>query len=120
MSLLGPMEMPIENPEISSVPINQINELVSTAGSTIRNSGCLPSWLSIEEKRIGTGSLLVLFSTVYLDIVSDNQKETYNVIAFDPYPKEYEKAIISEVEGYKYWTVHRPDLDIAEDYENRE
>ncbi|MBA7538158.1 hypothetical protein ES705_30432 [subsurface metagenome] len=113
ISPLGPMEMPPEIPEISNVSISQINEMASTAYSTIIDRGCLPSSLCIEDKCIGTGSLLALFSSVFLDIVSDNQKDSYEVIAFDPYPKENEDAIISEVEGYKDWIVHRTDLDMA-------
>jgi len=41
------------------------------------------------------------------------EKEAYEVIPFDSYPKENEEAIISEVESYKDWIVHRPDLDMA-------
>jgi hypothetical protein len=67
----------------------------------------------MEEGHIGTGSLFHLFSSVYLDILAEKPQEVYDVIPFDPYPRENEEAIISEVEGYKYWIVHKPDLDMT-------
>ena len=39
--------------------------------------------------------------------------DAYEVIPFDAYPRENEEAIITEVEGYKNWIVHRPDLDMS-------
>ena len=62
---------------------------------------------------VGTGSLLHLFSTAYLDVASGSLRESYEVIPFDPFPRENEEAIVSEVEGFKHWIVHRPDLDMS-------
>jgi hypothetical protein len=54
-----------------------------------------------------------LFSMAYLDITGKNERDTYEVIPFDCYPKENEETIISEVEDYKHWIVHRTDLDMS-------
>ncbi|MCK4749986.1 MAG: hypothetical protein KAT15_23185, partial [Bacteroidales bacterium] len=112
-SPLGPMEMPPVDPELSSLTFDQVSEIAEIALSTIKKKGYLPARLSIEGKQIGTGSLLALLCSAYLDLLSGDQKDAYEVIAFEPYPKENEEAIVSEVEGYKYWIVHRPDLDMA-------
>ena len=112
-SPLGPMDMPIEAPEISRVDNEQVFALARTANAYITDKGSLPPWLEIDDKKIGTGSLLALFITVFLDIYSDKTAEKYDVIAFDPYPKENEEAIISEVRGCKTWPVHRLDLDMS-------
>jgi hypothetical protein len=80
---------------------------------SIRNRGYLPSSIMAADGRIGTGSLLQLFSTAYLAIGGKKVQDTYDVIPFDGYPKEYEEIIISEVESYKDWIVHRTDLDMS-------
>ena len=54
-----------------------------------------------------------LFSTAYLDMAGKDLKESYEVIAFDSYPKANEEIIIGEVEDYKHWIVHRTDLDMS-------
>jgi hypothetical protein len=112
-SPLGPMAMPPGFPEISSVSFDQLLKLAAHADDTLRNRGYLPSALKVEDQIIGTGSLLQLFSAAYLDITTGVQGETYEVIPFDAYPRENEEAIISEVESYKDWIVHRPDLDMS-------
>ena len=110
---LGPMVMPPEIPGVSSVSLDQVLELAALALDTISNRGYLPSNLMVEGGSIGTGSLMHLFSTAYIDITLKKQRDTYEVISFDSYPKENEEAIISEVEGYKHWIVHRTDLDMS-------
>jgi hypothetical protein len=112
-SPIGPMIMPPGNPEISILTVDDMYELASQALSFVKEKSTLPSALEIEGKKIGLGSLLYLFGTAYVEIASGNHKENYVVHAFDPYPTENEEAIISEVEGYKNWIVHRPDLDMA-------
>jgi len=112
-SPLGPMEMPDSIPGMSELSNIQAFTLVGEAYNRIRDRGYLPAWLSVGEDRIGTGSLLALFSDMYLDILSGEPDESYKIIPFDTYPQENEKAIISEVEGCKYWIVHRPDLDMS-------
>ncbi len=112
-SPLGPMDMPPASPEVSTLTLDQALSLAALANDTLRNRGHLPAFLAVEDKSIGAGSLLHLFSAVYQDVSTGKQKEAYEVIPFDSYPKENEEAIISEVESYKDWIVHRPDLDMA-------
>ncbi len=112
-SPLGPMEMPIDVPEVSKVTMDQVSELAGMAHQAIQEQGYLPSRLHVDGKWIGTGSLLSLFCSAYLDVLGKGPQESYEIIPFDPYPTEYEEEIISEVEGYKYWIVHRLDLDMS-------
>jgi len=112
-SPLGPMSMPPENPGTSELSLEQVYGLAGEAGEFIRNKGHLPAQLMVDGKQVGTGSLLHLFSSVYLDIESGKPGEVYEVIPFDPYPMQNEEAIVSEVEGYKHWIVHKPDLDMS-------
>jgi len=112
-SPIGPMTMPLRNPEISNLTVDDMYELASQALSFVKEYSTLPSALEVEGKKIGLGSLLHLFGTAYVDIASGKPNENYEVRTFDPYPTENEEAIISEVEGFKYWIVHRPDLDMA-------
>ncbi len=113
VSPLGPMVMPPETPGVSSLPREQVFELAALAMDSVRNRGYLPSVLSSGDGLLGTGSLLHLFSTLYLDINGKTQQESYEVIPFDPYPMEHENEIISEVLSYKDWIVHRTDLDMS-------
>jgi hypothetical protein len=110
---LGPMQMPPEKPEVSSVSREQLFELAEASRDIIHNQGHLPSKLMVGEASIGTGSLIQVFSTAYLDISEKKQRDSYEVISFDAYPKEYAETIISEVESYKHWIVHRTDLDMS-------
>ncbi len=112
-SVLGPMEMPVEIPEVGHLSMDQVYELAQLAQQTILTNGTLPSRLEIEGMGIGTGSLLNLFCSVYLDILNKERKDSYELLAFDPYPKENEEAIVSEIESYKHWIVHRTDLDMT-------
>jgi len=111
-SPLGPMEMPPETAGTSMVSKEDVFELAAASRDVIRNQGHLPSQLLAGEGSIGTGSLLHLFSSVYIDLAGKEKRDSYEVIRFDSYPKENEELIISEVEGYKDWIVHRTDLDM--------
>lgn len=112
-SPLGPMTMPPTTPGLASVSMAQAILLANQANDILRNKGHLPSFLKVEDKHIGAGSLLHLFSTLYLDISTGKQQDSYEVIPFDSYPRENEEAIISEIEAYKDWIVHRTDLDMS-------
>jgi hypothetical protein len=112
-SPLGPMAMPPEQSGVSSVSREQLFELAETCRDVIRNQGYLPSGLTIGGEDIGTGSLLQLFSSAYLDLLKKKPRDNYEVLAFDAYPREMEESIISEVEDCKHWVVHRPDLDMS-------
>ena len=107
------MVMPSDMQGAFSVSIDQVYDLAGASREIIRNQGHLPSELIMETKSIGTGSLLHLFSSAYLDILEKTERETYEVIPFDCYPKEHEEDIIGEVMSYKNWIVHRTDLDMA-------
>ncbi len=112
-SPLGPMSKAPRDPGISSVSREQIFVLAKASRDIIRNQGHLPAELEVEERGVGTGSILHLFSRVYLDIAGKELQNRYEVIPFDSYPRENEELIISEVEGYKDWIVHRTDLDMS-------
>jgi len=110
---LEPLEMPPEQPEMSRVKWEDVGRLAATAGIVIDKTGALPAALSVGNKRIGTGSLMALFSAAYLDLLSGKPRPEYDVPAFEPYPRTNEAEIIKEVEGYKTWPVHRRDLDMS-------
>lgn len=112
-SPLGPMDMPLEIPDISSLPMERVYDLAEASVDIIRNRGYLPSELILDEKRIGTGSLLQLFSSAYLDIDGKRKRDSYEVVPFHRFPKEYEEEIIGEVLSCKDWIVHRTDLDMS-------
>jgi len=110
---LGPWAMPISEPEISRVTLEEVSELAGKANRFIAQFGSLPSFLPVRNLRIGTGSLFALFCAVYLDLYSKNSSSSYEVPAFDPYPKTNEKEIIQRIKDYKSWPVHRRDLDMT-------
>lgn len=110
---LGPMEIPDSVPSISEVDKDQAFKLVQQAYVWIRDRGYLPSYLTIGDNQIGTGSLLALFSQLYIDATTGGLNSSYRVIPFDPWPKENEQAIISEVQACKDWPVHKLDLDMS-------
>lgn len=112
-SILGPIEMPNSEPEISSLTLDEVYDLAQKAIDYVNNFKHLPSFLKIKNAKIGTGSLYALFSDVYIDVSSSNTKNRYNVPKFDPYPKPNEDEIIGRVTGYKNWPVHRRDLDMS-------
>jgi hypothetical protein len=110
---LGPMEMPLTHPEIARLQIEDVVGLARQAEEVIASNGALPATLQAGDARIGTGSLFALFSAVYLDLDSGKLRPEYEVPAFEPYPKTNEPKIIDEIEGYKSWPVHKPDLDMS-------
>jgi hypothetical protein len=109
---LGPLEMPISQPEISRVTLKEAYELARKANDYIQRVGSLPSHLPVGNTRIGTGSLFALFSAVYLDLDLEKPRSGYDVRSFDAYPKTNEQDIIRRIEGFKSWPVHRRDLDM--------
>jgi peptidoglycan/xylan/chitin deacetylase (PgdA/CDA1 family) len=109
---LGPLEMPVSQPEISRVTFKDVYELARKADDYIQRVGSLPSFLTVGNARIGTGSLFALFCAVFLDMKSKKLKSDYVVPSFDPYPKTNENDIIQRVKGFKSWPVHRRDLDM--------
>jgi len=112
-SPFGPEFMPEEIPEIDELTRNQIFELSQKSQDHISNQNSLPATMTINEQKLGTGSLLAVMSQFYLDITGQNIKNKYVVPAFDVYPKTNENEIIAQVKGCKNWRVHRPDLDMT-------
>jgi len=110
---LGPAEMPPARPGIGRVTFDDVLELADSAVAHIDRTGALPSFLEVAGARLGTGSLAALFCAVYLDIDAGLSRPVFEVPAFEPYPGTHEKKIVAEVEGYKGWPVHRPDLDMS-------
>jgi peptidoglycan/xylan/chitin deacetylase (PgdA/CDA1 family) len=110
---LGPMEMPPTQPEIARLKLEDVYGLAREADELIGRTGVLPATLRIGNARVGTGSLFALFSAVYLDMDSGKPRPEYDILEFEPYPRMNEAKIIGEVEGYKGWPVHRPDLDMS-------
>jgi hypothetical protein len=95
------------------VTSEDVYRLAGEAADIINRTGTLPAWLSVGKVRLGTGSLFALFSAVFLDLNAKKPGRVYEAPAFEPYPRTNEAAIIREVEGYKSWPVHRPDLDMS-------
>ncbi len=113
ISPLGPMEFPVEDPEVNRVSAEDAISLAEQALDFISAEGSMPAWLAVNEARIGAGSLLELFSRLYLDLTEGEAQESYELAAFEGWPKEHDELIVARVEGYKYWVVHREDLDMS-------
>jgi hypothetical protein len=109
---LGPEEMPDSVPGVSQLTMAEVYGLAAKANEYIRQTGCLPSSLSIRDSRIGTGSLFALFNAVYLSLASDQPTSDYEVPSVDAYPRINENEIVRAVRELKSWPVHRPDLDM--------
>jgi hypothetical protein len=73
----------------------------------------VPSYLEVGGAQIGAGSLFALFSAVYLDLEAGRPRPAYDILPFEPYPRTNERKILAEVEGYRTWPVHKPDLDMS-------
>jgi len=110
---LGPAEMPPGSPGTGRLTLDEVLGLADAAVAHIDGAGMLPSFLEVTGGRVGTGSLAALFCAVYLDLDAGAPRPDYEVPAFEPYPGTHEKRIVAEVEGYKGWPVHRPDLDMS-------
>ena len=109
----GPLEMPKENPEISSISLKEAYELAQSANDYITEKGILPSFLKIGDSRLGTGSLFALFCSIYLDTSSGSPATEYTIPNFDPYPRTNEEEIVQRITNYKTWPVHHRDLDMS-------
>jgi hypothetical protein len=109
---LGPMEMPVFQPEISRITLEDAYDLAVKADAHISQAGALPAFLEVEGRRLGTGSLYALFSAVYRDATSGKPASEYEVVSFDPYPKINEEDISQRIREFKTWPVHRPELDM--------
>ncbi len=108
----GPFEMPVRVPEFDQISVSGIFELSEMADKHIHETGQLPASLQYNDQIIGTGSILALFSELYLEIDDPNLPELLSVISFEPYPSVNEEDIIARVAAYKGWAVHREDLEM--------
>ncbi len=111
---LGPKERPLVRPETARVTFAEALALARAAADHVAATGTLPSSLEAGEgKRIGTGSLFALFSAVYLDLDANKKQAEYDVPEFEAYPSANAAKIEGEIQGYKTWPVHKPDLDMS-------
>jgi hypothetical protein len=110
---LGPLEMPVRDPEVGQVPSISVFQLASEGIQYIEETGHLPASLKFEGQHIGTGSLLALFSELYAKIAIGETLDQIDVIPMEPYPSVNEHQIIREVEACQTWPVHREDLDMG-------
>jgi hypothetical protein len=109
----GPLKMPPETPEISTVKKDDALNLAASAYEYIRKTNHLPPVQLLSEALVGTGSMLALFSKMYLDISKGHLPDQLEIPPFPAYPEENEKQIIEEVAACKKWPVHREDLDMT-------
>ena len=56
-TLLGPMQMSKSNPEISLVTLQDVYDLANKTNQHISTFGFLPSYLEVQNLKIGTGAL---------------------------------------------------------------
>ena len=112
VSPFGPKQMPPIRPEINLVLRAQMFDLTLEALAIIREKDSLPSHLMLDNKTIGTGSLLALFSEVFLSLRAESIPGEFVIPSFDAYPVDNVEAIVKSVEGCKSWPVHREDLDM--------
>ena len=109
----GPLEMPVSKPEIDLVPAAGILEMAGAAQEYIEKINHLPSSLDYEGKKIGTGSLLALFSEMFVKIQESNLPDHLATLVFEAYPSVNEENIANVVAACKEWPVHREDLDMS-------
>jgi hypothetical protein len=113
LSPLGPKEMPPAQPEIELAQRTQVFDLAREALAIIKESNALPHLLLLDDKAIGTGSLLALFCEMFLSLRSELIPREFVIPSFDAYPIDNLEAIVRSVEGCKTWPVHREDLDMS-------
>jgi len=109
----GPTKMASQNPEIGKITKPQALELTILAYDYVKTNNRLPHTLSVNDKEIGTGSLLALFSEMYIAITTGEIPDSIQVLPFAAYPAENEENIIKKVQDCKGWPVHREDLDMS-------
>ena len=110
---LGPVEMPPSEPGVRQVALEDALSLAKAAVEHLEAAGTLPASLEFAGAPAGTGSLCALFCAVFLDLDAGRRPATFDVPAFEPYPRTHEARIAAEIEGYKTWPVHKPDLDMS-------
>jgi hypothetical protein len=109
----GPRHMPPVKPEIKLASREQVFDLAQEALAIIKESNVLPHHLLLDDKAIGTGSLLALFCEMFLSLRAESIPGEFVIPVFDAYPVDHLEAIVKSVEGCKSWPVHREDLDMS-------
>lgn len=109
----GPKQMPPVRPETDKALRAEVFDLAREALAMIKESKTLPHQLLLDNKAIGTGSLLALFSEMFLSLRSESIPGEFVVLPFDACPVDNLDDIVESVEGCKSWPVHREDLDMA-------
>jgi hypothetical protein len=112
-SPFGPIQMPPIQPEIDLAQRIQVFDLAREALAIIEESNILPGHLKLDDKAIGTGSLLALFCEMYLALRSELIPTEFVVPSFDAHPVDNLEAIVKSVQGCKSWPVHRENLDMS-------
>lgn len=111
-SPFGPVHMPIVQPEIDVAFKEQVFGLADESLAFTQKSNALPPWLMLDDHRVGLGSLLALFSDMFLYIRKGAVPGEFNIPSFDAHPVDNLEDIVRSVEGNKSWPVHREDLDM--------
>lgn len=112
-SPFGPKQMPPVQPEIDQVTRAQAFDLAREANTAIEESGSLPHQLALDDKAIGTGSLLALLCEMFLSLRAEAIPGEFVIRSFDPHPVDHLDDMVKSVEGCKSWPVHREDLDMT-------
>jgi peptidoglycan/xylan/chitin deacetylase (PgdA/CDA1 family) len=94
MNPFGPRQMPPVHPEIDLASRAQVFDLAREALEIIKKSNMLPHQLLLDDKAIGTGSLLALFSEMFLSLRLESVPVKFVVPSFDAHPVEYLEAIV--------------------------
>ncbi len=108
----GPHAMPPMLTASDNLQANTCFQLAVEALTCVEETDHLPTFVTTEGIRIGTGSLLALFSDMFLQISDQEVPDQFALIPMDAYPVENEEQIIREVVSCKTWPVHREDLEM--------
>jgi hypothetical protein len=111
-SPFGPAQIPPVRPEIDVAFKEQVFDLAADSMAFINKSNALPPSLMLDSHRIGLGSLLALFSEMFLSIAKGSVPGEFNISSFAAHPVDNLEDIVASVEGCKSWPVHREDLDM--------
>ncbi len=109
----GPLAMPQIEPSLKNVSKETVVMFAKNALDYILKENSLPASLKYKESKVGTGTLLALFSQYFLDMYNNKIKGVYALQSFDAYPHKNEEAILQNVMNYKTWPIHRKNLDMT-------
>jgi hypothetical protein len=112
-SPFGPMTMPPVRPEMAKVSKAQAYRLAGEALTVMNDSSALPHQLELDGNAIGVGSLLAVFSEIFLALLEGSVPQEFVVHPFDAHPTDNLDAIVKSVQGCKSWPVHRKNLDMS-------